>query len=214
MNHSIKIAVVAVIALVGAAACTNGSTQKPDAAPAPVIASTTTTTTTTSASSAPEQPATVVTEVVTMTVTREPAPPAFVQKVDSRPGYGKLKLGMTLEEARETGLVGTIPDFDDNANSCVMNSVVAVSKKYGVERITLPASARTSTGIGVGTTYSAVKKAHPDAVEYRHGYTARMAGFILNFQSRNDAFMPYRDTDTVAKIKLISSDLDCPNAAL
>lgn len=154
----------------------------------------------------------MVTETVTSTVT-PPAQPNAVVSTDNRPGYGALKLGMTFAEAKATGMIGNLPELDNHPDVCVANGTVAISKKYGVERITLPGDAKTSAGIGVGATYAAVKKSYPAVVEYNKGYYARMSGFQIEFVSKDDVAMPYKDTDTVKDIKLRSLETNCAGAA-
>ncbi|MFI6100683.1 hypothetical protein ACIA8G_34470 [Lentzea sp. NPDC051213] len=202
MKNSIKIAFVAAIAAVGMAACTSAPNSENNAAP--------TSSTPTSASSQIPPPS-VVTEVVTQTVTNPPKPQAVAKKVDNRPGYGALKLGMTLDEARATGMIGDLGDYQ---SGCASNGVVAISKKHGVERITLPRDAKTSAGIGVGATYADVKRAYPNASEFNKGYSARITGAAVEFQSKINAYMPYKDSDTVDRIKLLALDVDCSFALL
>ncbi len=197
MKNSIKIAFVAVIGIAGIAACTSAPEQH-NAVSVP-----TTQTPTSAPSSVPSDPLAppVVTAVVTETVTIPPKPQA-VTKVDNRIGYGALKLGMTLEEARATGLTnatyGTIP-------GCASDSTVAVSKKYGVVRITLPKDAKTSAGIGVGSDYAAVKKAYPNATEYRAGYEADLGDYWYDFEGSSSTRY-FKDTDKVHTIKLAGNN--------
>ena len=191
MKNSIKIAVVAAIAAVGLAACTNTPAQDQNAAPAPQTQS--------SETAAP--PPSVVTEVVTSTVTNPPKPQSVTDQTDNRPGYGALKLGMTLEEARAAGLTNLTWDDD----ICVGDDKVAISKNHGVVRITLPADAKTSKGIGTGSTFGDVKKAYPNAQEYRGGYSARVTdqwGYTFKGDPGNDA-------NKVATITIGSSVADC-----
>ncbi|MFD4641589.1 hypothetical protein ACFWN2_30070 [Lentzea sp. NPDC058436] len=164
---------------------------------------------------APEQkaspttpPAEVVTEVVTATVTNPPQPAA---EVDGRLGYGALKLGMSLEEARAAGL--TDLTWNDEA-ICVADDEVAISKKHGVVRITLPLDARTSKGIGVGSTFAEVKAVYQGASEYRAGWSAPVddnAGYAFIGSTKLDHFA---DTDKVILIKLGSGSADCDMADL
>lgn len=46
----------------------------------------------------------------------------------------------------------------------VADGEAAISRQHGVERITLPAEAKTSNGIGVGSTFAEVKRAYPNAL--------------------------------------------------
>ncbi|MFD4641644.1 hypothetical protein ACFWN2_30345 [Lentzea sp. NPDC058436] len=194
MNRSL--ALVTIAAALGLAACTS----TPDTA-APTPSGTTT---------APP-PVEVVTEVVTATVTN---PPQAAVKVDNRLGYGALKLGMTLEEARATGLTALTWDNGGNDPDCVADDHVAISKKHGVVRITLPAGARTSKGIGVGSTYAEVKAAYQDASEYDDGWSAVVAGnAVYSFVGSPD-LVYFGDTDEVFRIKLGATGADCSLALL
>ncbi|MFI6100729.1 hypothetical protein ACIA8G_34700 [Lentzea sp. NPDC051213] len=155
MNRSLVLVTIA--AALGLAACTSTPAQEQNAAPAA------------------EQPAGTAptTSEVTATVSDQPQA-QNVAKTDSRLGYGALKLGMTLDEARSAGLT-TLTWDSPGDGTCVGDDKVAISKKYGVVRISLPADARTSKGIGVGSTYAEVKRAYPNASEYRAGWSASIA---------------------------------------
>lgn len=194
MNNSIKLALVAVFAAVGIAACT--STPAPENNAAPQTSATPTSET--------PPPAPVVTEIVTHTVTNPPKPQA-VLKIDNRLGYGALKLGMSLDEARAAGL--TDLTFDSDApGACVADDKIAVSRSHGIERISLPLDAETSKGIRVGSTFEDVRRAYPNAFEHRSGWAATIGdGAQYNF---------YGDENEVTFIKLALSLGDCANALL
>ncbi|MET9227017.1 hypothetical protein [Lentzea sp. NPDC003310] len=206
MKNSIKIAFVAALAVAGMTACTSAPAPEQNSAPAK---STTTTATSTPSSAAPP-PAQVVTEVVTATVTN---PPQAVVKVDNRLGYGELKLGMTLEEARAAGLTD-LSWGDPSENGCVSDGKVAISQRYGVERITLPATATTSKGIGVGSTFAEVKKAYPNASEYRAGWSARVGDNAAYAFMGDFALARFADTDKVTRIKIVATTVHCAMAYL
>ncbi|MGI5503723.1 hypothetical protein [Lentzea sp. CA-135723] len=197
MKNAIKIAIVAGIAVAGITACT--SNPVPDAAPA---------TTLPSATIAP--PPSVVTSVVTTTVTEQREPDAFTQVVvDNRIGYGALKLGMTEQEAVAAGLT----DIDWSSShdpGCTTAQNVAISKKYGIERITLPVDAKTSKGIGVGSTIADVKRMYPNAEEFRMGL-----GVQLN-DTASYQFTTYGfgDNEKIVEIKLKSHQVDCSMSSL
>lgn len=145
MKNSIKIAFVAALAVVGIAACTPTENAAP---PAPTGSSTPDT---------PPPSNTVVTETVTSTVTNPPKP-------DTKPvidsfGYGKLKLGMTLQQALDAKLIG--PE-DGPKGDCSLHPILStnekvwVSKKLGVASITF-SPAMSSDGVGVGATEQKLK---------------------------------------------------------
>jgi hypothetical protein len=131
----------------------------------------------------------VVTEVETATVTNPPKSLA-----DGRPGYGALKLGMTLEEARATGQTNL--SFSEGNPFCVSDDKVAISKQDGVSRITLPADGRTSKGIAIGYGIDQVRMAYPNAQEYRAGLSVNLDGYSYAFLI---------EKDTVVAIKLLSN---------
>lgn len=200
MNKSVKLALLAPVAISGIAACTSSPAPQPNSAPVTELPS-----------AAPSAaPPAVVTEVVTATVTN---PPQAVVKVDDRPGYGQLKLGMTLDEARAAGLTDLTWDSEGDG-TCVADDKIAVSKKYGVVRITLPRDARTSRGIGLGSTFAEVKDAYQAASEYRAGWMARIGDNASYAFIGSGKFDHYPDTDEVVLIKLGSRHTDCSLALL
>jgi hypothetical protein len=201
MKGSIQLALVAVFAVAGITACTSTPAPQNNAAP-PTSTAPQTSVTPTSETSSP--PVTVVTEIVTHTVTNPPQPQA-VRKVDHRIGYGSLKLGMSLDEARAAGL--TDLTFDSDApGACVADGEIAVSRSYGIERISLPLDAETSKGIRVGSTFDDVRRAHPNAFEHRSGWSATIGG--------GAQYDFYGDANEVTLIKLTLSLGDCANALL
>lgn len=196
MKYSIKPVLIAAIAA-GIAACTSAPAPEQQAAPAPTTRTTSSTT----------PPPAVVTEVVTSTVANPPKPQAVV-KIDDRPGYGALKLGMTLEEARAAGLPGLT--LDEHPDACSVHGDIAISRKHGIERITLPEGARTSAGIGVGSYVAEMKRAYPNAWQYNSGFIAELNS-VSKYAFRTNAFT---DTDKIFHIKLLAARVNCPNAAL
>ena len=198
-----KTVVVAAFVAIGLAACSAP-------APQPVAAQNTTPS---AASTVSEVPPPVVTGTTTATVTNATQPQA-VRKVDDRPGYGALKLGMSLDEARAAGLTQLTWGGDGQVDpGCAADERIAVSKKYGIERITLPVGATTSAGIGVGATFGDVKRAYPNAKEYRAGYSASIGNAHYAFLGIGSA-EHFEDSDEVLVIKLSANAVDCPMAAL
>ncbi|MGW4208264.1 hypothetical protein ACWEIJ_09790 [Lentzea sp. NPDC004789] len=179
MNRSVLL--VSALAAFALTACT--------ATPAPDPTSTPT----------PDPTTSLVTEIITHTVTNPPKP-------DDRLGYGALKLGMTLDEAKATGLAGT--DFHED-RGCRFNDTITVTDKGGVERIVLPKDAKTSAGIGVGATLADVKKAYPSATEDGLGYFADISGDARFLFETGDTLVPRKLTDQVTKIKLFKRKLEC-----
>lgn len=192
MNNSIKLAFVAAIAAAGIAACTSAPAQEQNAAPQ------------TSAPAGTSTPPSVVTQTVTSTVTNPPKPQAV------KSGYGALKLGMTLDEAKATGLTGPgITVFGDS--QCVWNERVEISQKNGVESIELPKDAKTSAGIGVGSTFAEVKRAYPNAQEFDGGYKATLPdGGGIAFYTL--VAKPFKDADAVSGMRIYSTgNVVCPH---
>lgn len=194
MNRSTILVAIAVT--FGLAACTSTPAPGQNAAPVAQVPP---------ATAAPQ----VVTEVVTATVTNPPQPQA-VTKADNRLGYGALKLGMTLEEARATGQTDLTWD-SGVVGGCVADGKVTVSKERGVVRIWLPREGKTSRGIGVGSTFGDVKKAYPDASEYRAGWRADVdSNAHYAFVGSSDTDDRYHElTQKVAGIKILANGADC-----
>lgn len=204
MKNSIKVAFIAAVAIAGIAACTPSQ----NAAPA---TSTESSAPGTTAPSSTSPSTSVVTEVVTSTVTPPAQPQAVAKTVDNRPGYGVLKLGMTPPEAEAAGQV--VNWGIDGDPYCRSNDKVAISLKYGIVRITLPVEAKTSAGIGVGSTYADVKKAYPAATEYRAGYSVKLQGYVYQFQGAGN-IDHFKDTDKVKQIRILAHETDCSFAVL
>jgi hypothetical protein len=132
-----------------------------------------------------------------------------VTRVDNRLGYGALKIGMTIEEARAAGLTDLTWDSEGDS-FCVRDSKITVSKKFGVVRITLPAGASTSKGIGVGASFGDVTRAYPDASEYRSGWSAKVGDNALyDFVGE-----PGDLANKVQRIRLVAHGVDCSTAIL
>ncbi|GID49034.1 hypothetical protein Aca07nite_63090 [Actinoplanes capillaceus] len=87
-------------------------------------------------------------------------------------GLGKLRLGMTVEEARATGMI-TGYHVEDYLHNCGAADFKAGNGKGGVHftpnelglsNIYAYGGISTPEGIRLGSTYTAVKKAYPDFV--------------------------------------------------
>lgn len=104
-------------------------------------------------------PPSVVTEVVTHTVTNPPRPPA--KPVIDSFGYGKLKLGMTRQQAMDAKLIGPIENGKPT-DICTLHDIVGtdqstwVSTKQGVASIVFTPE-MTSDGVGIGATEATLK---------------------------------------------------------
>jgi hypothetical protein len=92
-------------------------------------------------------------------------------------GYGKLKLGMSFQEAAATGLLagaGTPPSgctvYRLSEGTSVISSV-SISPTKGIVRFTA-GGAHTPQGIKAGATLAQVRAAYPDLAKGSPGYTA------------------------------------------
>lgn len=202
MKNAVKLAFGIAVATVGIAACTSTPDANHGAAP----------TTPDPLSAPPSSSSTVVTEITTVTVTNPAQQPESLVKIDNRLGYGALKLHMTLEEAVAAGMEDV--ELGPEPGACTRTDNVAISRKYGIERITLPAEAKTSLGIGVGATVADVKKVYPGAKSFNGGYSVKLndtGRYWFSVTSKLNG--PYADTDKVEAIKIVATLAECPNAA-
>lgn len=150
MNRSLVL--VAITAALALSACTSTPTPDNNA-------------TSTPAGTATPQ-ATVVTEVVTQTVTNPPAP--LAKPVIGSFGYGDLKLGMTLQQALDTKMIG--PDLLGRpTEACTLHDLIGtgqkmyVSKKLGVSSIWFTPE-MSSDGVGIGATEATLKAEYTNLV--------------------------------------------------
>ncbi len=149
---------------------------------------------------------------VTATVTAEPKTPS-----SGTVGFGVLKLGMSEAEAVATGFLTQGPDDPLGCHTYYtqgqpdMVGAVVVSPKAGVVRITIPDTAKTSMGIGVGSTVSELKARYPAAAEYRHGFSFSAGGtpswsyvFLVDGPGS-----PFLGTDEVTTIRMQLASPEC-----
>ncbi|MCR3747167.1 hypothetical protein [Lentzea californiensis] len=158
MNRSLTIVTIA--AALGLAACTSTP-------PAP---DNTATTTPSSATTTPSN--SVVAQVVTETVTKPVAPPA--KPVIGSFGYGDLKLGMSLQDALNTKLIGPALNGDE----CTLHDITGtgertwISKAKGVASVGFSAG-MSSDGVGVGATEQKLKVEYTNLVPAGPNYSYR-----------------------------------------
>ncbi|GLZ32593.1 hypothetical protein Lesp02_47810 [Lentzea sp. NBRC 105346] len=153
-------------------------------------------------------PSTVIeTHIVTVTVDA----PATVPEVIGGPvGYGKLKLGMSQQEAQATGVLvepsdgAACPAFASQSVPSDKAAVV-ISPKAGVSRITLPGFAKTSTGVGAGSSASDVKAKYPNAVQQEKKITVAMQGQL----SWRFVFL-FDNAQKVSVVRMELTTSDCP----
>lgn len=174
----------------------------------PVSSSTSaSTTTTTSAPSKPAEtaapPAPSAAQPVGVEALRGTAP------VDDRPGYGKLKLGMSKEDALATGLLTLL---SPESNGCGSYSSVgspysaSISDELGLVQIPIPDYAKTSAGIGVGSTVADVLAKYPHAQEFMNGYTVRVDDWYYRVMVTRDG--AFRADDEVRGV-IMEMHVDC-----
>ncbi|MEO6081494.1 MAG: hypothetical protein ABIQ18_00100 [Umezawaea sp.] len=147
-------------------------------------------------------------------------PPAVSSTVTAEPkatsdtvGYGVLKLGMSEADAVATGFLTRGPDdalgchtYFTQGHPQLVGAVV-VSPTTGVLRITLPADAKTSMGIGVGSTFAELKARYPRGYQLLPG---------LSYVVPSDPQWRYlfivdgmQDSDKVTAIRMELVDPEC-----
>jgi hypothetical protein len=185
-----SIVLVAIAAAFGLTACTSTPAPKPDD----------------NATSTPQ--ATVVTEVVTHTVTNPPPPPPAKPVIDSF-GYGKLKLGMSRQDALDAKLIGPVLEGGKPTDACTLHEIIGtgektwVSAKGGVASIVFTPD-MTSDGVGVGATEQKLKAEYtnlrPTGPNYSYVADADgnpAAGFVFGVANGKvvAAFISRKDQD-------------------
>jgi len=126
-------------------------------------------------------------------------------------GFGVLKLGMAEADAVATGFLDRGPDdglgchtYFTQGHPDLVGAVV-VSPTAGIVRITIPDTAQTSMGIGVGSTTTDLKARYPRAVERDSGFTVAMGGTPSWY---------YVFTIGADKVTVIRMQLDAPECLL
>lgn len=132
---------------------------------------------------------------------------------ESAPGvFGKLALGMSEEDALETGSLAT-PGTETSPGckpyATVSNpdpAAVLVSTAKGIVRIKLPDTAKTSKGIGAGSKVTDLKSAYSTAVVNGSELVVQMTAtpkWVYVFEN---------DGSTVTSVRMRLADNDCPGA--
>lgn len=178
------------------AGCSSSDNSAPAARPAP----TTTRPAPTTSPSTPSTSAPAAAPAVDPAQAAQPKKPAKPAKTLSPNGYGKLRFGMTEEQALATGeIVNRMPDQD--GAFCLGYELkghetpeedwpVMISKKHGLVAIFAQAGMRTPEGIGAGSSFAKVKAAYPSLVAGQNGHSATIPGndyaqYRFNFDEKN-----------------------------
>lgn len=128
-------------------------------------------------------------------------------------GYGAIKLGMTLEEALDTGKAvvsrgsGTewcpgirfLPEHSETADDAV------ISSNLGLAGIFITEAMRTPDGFGIGSTADELRDAHPDAyIEITNSFAIPIPGY-----PDRQYYAMIDENDRVAEMTLEFIDQDC-----
>ncbi|HEX6343294.1 hypothetical protein [Umezawaea sp.] len=156
-------------------------------------------------------PAGPPTSEVTKTVTVEQPPSS------GSVGFGVLKLGMAEADAVATGFITRTGDdslgchqYSSQGHPDMVGAVV-VSPSAGVVRITIPSTAKTSMGIGVGSTVAEVKARYPSATAVLAGFVVHTGGalawnYVFHVQGTGGSF---QDADRVTMIRMQLDTAEC-----
>lgn len=127
-------------------------------------------------------------------------------------GYGKLRLGMTVDQAKATGELGTRKSGDncetyDLAAFPTPADTVGLyfSKAHGLVGIFATETMATKEGIKVGSTIQQVKTAYPKAAESENGITVDVPGNTTAQYTIGTT----NDTKNVAELGLSTKNQDC-----
>ncbi|MBB5833797.1 hypothetical protein [Kribbella italica] len=136
-------------------------------------------------------------------------PPDYTLSAD---GYGKLRLGMTVDQAKATGELGTKKSGDncqgyDLAAFPTPADTVSVyfSKQHGLVGIFASETMSTKEGIKLGSTIQQVKTAYPKAAESENGITVDVPGSTTAFYTIGTT----ENTKTVTELGLATKNQDC-----
>lgn len=154
--------------------------------------------------------------------TRAPGAGSFLTLSDQ--GVAGLRLGMTLQEAQASGLLGRLdPDFPPG-EACQryealegLDHVWVDTATRRVVEIVLGPALRTDKGIGAGDTYQQVHDAYPDVAEAFHRAAtvkapnaAVKASYDFSFLGTSDTEYLYPE-DRVLQISLAADSAPCHN---
>ncbi len=197
---SAAVATGGLLALLGLAAC-GSQPNAAGGAPVPVGgASTPVSKPSTGGGSDPAKPVAATTQASTAAVVLGPH------------GFGKLKLGMTVAQAKSTGLLGqkkfadSCDGYDLAAHPTPANSVgLYFSKKHGLVAIFAQDKMVTPQGIKLGTTINHVKSIFPKAENGTHGLQIPVPGNKSAYYS----IVPTDDAKRVGELALATTNQDC-----
>lgn len=126
-------------------------------------------------------------------------------------GYGQLRLGMSFDQARATGMLAASGSQAPEPGSCgryrltegsaaIKQVVVSGDPAHGVVRIR-SAGARTPEGIGAGSSKTELEGAYPGIQRTSATYSVSTGA--------GSTYVFYVDDDKVTEVQLVSSDPGC-----
>ncbi len=136
-------------------------------------------------------------------------PPDYTLSAD---GYGKLRLGMTVDQAKATGELGAkkagdnCQGYDLAAFPTEADTVsVYFSQQHGLVGIFANDMMATKEGIKLGSTIQQVKAAYPKAAEAENGITVDVPGSTTAYYTIGIT----ENTKNVAELGLATKNQDC-----